>query len=108
MSLKNLEPQLLALTQAEKTRAIAILVESLASKSSGIEKTPGVCGGDACIVGTRIPVWVLVNYRRLGVSDGELLKCYPSLRVTDIENAWAYYEANSDEIETAIKENEEA
>ena len=108
MSWKNLEPQLLALTPAEKTRAIAILVESLASQSSGIEKTPGVCGGDACIVGTRIPVWVLVNYRRLEVSDAELLNCYPSLRVTDIENAWAYYEANVDEIETAIRENEEA
>jgi uncharacterized protein (DUF433 family) len=25
---------------------------------TGIERTPGVCGGDACIAGTRIPVWV--------------------------------------------------
>src|SRR5205823_922299 len=34
-----------------------------------ITKTPGVCGGDACIRGHRIPVWVLVGYRRLGLPD---------------------------------------
>ena len=82
--------------------------ESLATNLSGIEKTPGVCGGDACIVGTRIPVWVLVNYRNLQVSDAELLKCYPSLRISDLENAWIYAEANAAEIKRAIQENEEA
>jgi hypothetical protein len=30
-----------------------------------IAKTPGLCGGDACIGVHRIPVWVLVNFRRL-------------------------------------------
>ena len=32
----------------------------------GIEKTPGVCGGDPCIRQTRIPVWLLEQLRRLG------------------------------------------
>jgi uncharacterized protein (DUF433 family) len=36
---------------------------------SGIERTPGVCGGDACIAGTRIPVWVLEGFRRLGWTE---------------------------------------
>ncbi|NER02041.1 MAG: DUF433 domain-containing protein [Okeania sp. SIO3C4] len=108
MKLKDLEPQLLALTPAEKFQAIQLLTQSLASNWSGIEKTPGVCGGDVCIAGTRIPVWVLVNYRNLGVSDTELLKCYPTLRISDLENAWVYAEANAEEIECAIKENEEA
>src|SRR5580704_7735896 len=31
-----------------------------------IEKTPGVCGGAARVVGTRIPVWQLVEARSLG------------------------------------------
>ncbi|GGA28336.1 DUF433 domain-containing protein [Okeania sp. KiyG1] len=108
MKLKDLEPQLLALTPAEKLQAIQLLAHSLANIYSGIEKTPGVCGGDACIVGTRIPVWVLVNYGNLGVSDAELLKCYPSLRISDLENAWVYAEANTEEIKRAIQENEEA
>jgi len=73
----------------------------------GITKTPGVCGGDACIAGTRIPVWVLVGYRRLGVSESELLHSYPTLSATDLTNAWVYAEANSSEIEMAIQDNEE-
>lgn len=34
----------------------------------GVEATPGVCGGSACIAGTRIPVWLLEQGRRLGMS----------------------------------------
>ncbi len=49
MTLKELEKQLLALTSVEKAQAIQILVQSLTNTWQGIEKTPGVCGGDACI-----------------------------------------------------------
>jgi uncharacterized protein (DUF433 family) len=73
-----------------------------------ISKTPGVCGGDACIRKTRIPVWTLVEYRSLGSSDQELLEIYPGLTPPDIQAAWEYYESNRDEIETAIRENDEA
>ena len=44
---------------------------------TGIERTPGVCGGDACIAGTRIPVWVLEGFRRLGWTDATILASYP-------------------------------
>ncbi|MGD1699873.1 DUF433 domain-containing protein [Dapis sp. BLCC M229] len=105
---KNLKPQVLALALAEKFQAIQLLSQkSLANSCSGIEKTPDVCGGDACIVGTRIPVWVLVNARRLGVSESELLQDYPSLQAADLVNAWTYAEVYSQEIELAIRENEE-
>ncbi|MEG4515661.1 MULTISPECIES: DUF433 domain-containing protein [unclassified Microcoleus] len=107
MTLKELQPQLLALTPEEKAQAIELLAQSLRKFWSGIQKTPGVCGGDACIRETRIPVWVLVNARRLGISEAELLEDYPTLRATDLANAWAYTEAYPDEIETAIIENEE-
>ncbi|NEP86402.1 MAG: DUF433 domain-containing protein [Okeania sp. SIO2C2] len=107
MKLKDLEPQLLALTPAEKFQAIQLLTQSLASSWSGIEKTSGVCGGNACIAGTRIPVWVLVNARRLGVSESELLQDYPSLQAADLVNAWTYAEIYSQDIELAIRENEE-
>ncbi|MGD1717706.1 DUF433 domain-containing protein [Dapis sp. BLCC M172] len=107
MKLKDLESQLLALTPAEKFQAIQLLTQSLANSWSGIEKTPGVCGGDACIAGTRIPVWVLVNARRLGVSESELLQDYPSLQAVDLVNAWTYAEVYSQDIESAIRENEE-
>ena len=107
MKLKDLESQLLALTPTEKFQAIQLLTQSLANSWSGIEKTPGGCGGNACIAGTRIPVWVLVNARRLGVSESELLQDYPSLQAADLVNAWTYAEVYSQDIELAIRENEE-
>ena len=44
-----------------------------AKGSAGIEKTGNVCGGDACIAHTRIPVWVIEQHRRLGATDEDLL-----------------------------------
>jgi uncharacterized protein (DUF433 family) len=74
---------------------------------SGITKTPGICGGDACIAGHRIPVWVLANYRRLGGDDASILRAYPTLNKADLEAAWAYAAQNEEEIDQAIRENEE-
>jgi uncharacterized protein (DUF433 family) len=73
----------------------------------GIKKTPGVCGGDACVANTRIPVWVLEQARRLGMSDADLLLNYPSLRAEDLANAWAYVRSHREEIDEAIRLNEE-
>jgi uncharacterized protein (DUF433 family) len=107
-TLHDLESKLLALTPIEKLEAIQILSHSLSRNWRGITKTLGVCGGDACIAGTRIPVWVLVQAQNLGISEIELLHDYPTLSVTDLANAWIYAEANAEEIETAIQENEAA
>jgi uncharacterized protein (DUF433 family) len=74
--------------------------------TSWIAKEPDRCGGDACIRDLRIPVWILVNYRRLGGSDEDLLRDYPALTPTDLEAAWAYSAANAEEIGRAIRENE--
>ncbi len=108
MTLQKLELELLALTPNEKAQAIQMLAQSLGNTWRGVEKTSGVCGGDACISGTRIPVWVLVNARNLGISEAQLLKDYPTLSATDLTNAWVYASTYSEEIETAIRENEEA
>ena len=70
-----------------------------------INKTPNVCGGDACIGNTRIPIWSLVNDKKLGMSDGDILAAFPQISAMDLVNAWAYYAANSEEIEAAIREN---
>jgi uncharacterized protein (DUF433 family) len=108
MTLKELEPQLFALTPAEKAQALKLLVLDIAHTWPGIEKTPGVADGAACVVRTRIPVWVLEGYRRLGWSEARILENYPTLRAADLVNAWAYADAHPDEIEQAIRENTEA
>ncbi len=71
-----------------------------------VTKTPGICGGDARIRGHRIPVWVLVNYRRHTGSDAEVQRAYPSLTADDLKAAWDYAATNADEIDRAIQENE--
>lgn len=107
MTIKQLETELLNLSLPEKAQIINILAHSFNENWRGITKTIGICGGDACIAGTRIPIWVLVNARNLGISESQLLYDYPTLTATDLANAWIYAQANSDEIATAIRENEE-
>ena len=76
--------------------------------SSGIDSTPDVCGGEPCIARTRIPVWLLEQARRLGTSEADLLKSYPTLRAEDLAHAWAYVRSHPQEIEEQIRANEEA
>ena len=75
--------------------------------SSRIAKTPGICGGDACLRGHRIPIWCLVGLRQLGADDAKILEAYPTIAPDDLEAAWEYDEANREEIERNIQENEE-
>jgi uncharacterized protein (DUF433 family) len=79
----------------------------MTATASWISKRADRCGGDACIRDTRIPVWIIVNYRRLGAVDDEILNAYPSLTTFDLEAAFAYATSNRDEIDRAIRENEE-
>ena len=78
--LHDFEKQLETLTRAEKAQILQWVVRDLGDAFPGIESRPGVCGGEPCIVRTRIPVWVLEQSRRLGISEAELLRSYPSLR----------------------------
>ena len=79
-----------------------------ASRVSTIRKTPGVCGGEACLGLSRVAVWILEDARRAGVGELDLLKDYPELSVSDLEAAWRYVEDHPEEIETAIRRNREA
>jgi uncharacterized protein (DUF433 family) len=81
---------------------------ALAKVRQLIEKTPGVVGGDACIRGTRIPVWELVEYRQLGASTSKIIEAYPQLTELDLQAAWDYYRSFSNEIAAAIAANEAA
>lgn len=94
------------LTRAEKVQLLRWTASDLSDAFPGIESRPGVCGGEPCVVRTRIPVWVLEQARRLGVSEADLLRSYPTLRAEDLANAWAYVRSHRDEINRQIEENE--
>ena len=108
MTLKELEPQLLALSDDEKTQVIGLLSTGQNPIDSGIEKTPNVCGGSACISGTRMTVWGLVEAIQLGYTEADLLTSYPNLTVIQLANAWRYAKTSSAEIELEIRENNAA
>lgn len=69
-----------------------------------IKKTPGVCGGHACIRNTRIPVWTLVSLRQQGATEQELLHNYPGLTLGDLTVVWGYYYNHKSEIDLTIAE----
>lgn len=95
------------LSPGEKAQLLQWIAQDLGGTAPGIDKTPGVCGGDARVVRTRIPVWTLEQARRLGLSDAALLASYPTLRAEDLANAWRYARIHAAEIERAIAENQE-
>jgi uncharacterized protein (DUF433 family) len=96
------------LTPREKGELLKLLERETSRVFPGVEKTPGVCGGSACIAGARIPVWGLEEARRLGATEAGLLTSYPTLRAEDLANAWAYVEGHREEIDRDIRENTEA
>lgn len=107
-TLDEAEKLLAAMTRAEKAQLLQWAARDLGDAVPGIESIPGVCGGEPCIVRTRIPVWLLVQASRLGTTEAELLGSYPVLRAEDLVNAWAYARSHRDEIEEQIRENEAA
>lgn len=107
-ALQQAEKLLGTMTRAEKAQLLQWIARDMGDAFPGIESRPGVCGGEPCIVRTRIPVWVLEQARRLGTSEADLLRAYPTLRAEDLANAWAYVRSHKEEIEQQIRENEEA
>src|SRR5437870_387225 len=104
--LHQVEELLPQLSRAEKAQLLRRVARDLESAFPGIESTPGVCGGEPCIIRTRIPVWTLEQARRLGASDEQLLSSFPTLRAEDLANAWAYAMSHQTEINETIRENE--
>lgn len=93
------------LPHQDRARLLAWMAEDLADHLPGIESDPRVCGGSARVAGTRIPVWSLEAWRRQGSSDEELLRNFPSLRATDLKNAWRHVDRHPQEIEGELEEN---
>jgi uncharacterized protein (DUF433 family) len=73
-----------------------------------ITKTPGVCGGRACIAGHRIRVMdIVVLHEMRGMSPPEIVYQYPGITAADVHAALAYYFDNREEIESEFRNDEE-
>ena len=72
-----------------------------------ITKTAGICGGRACIAGTRITVWGLVSHRNLGLDERAILAAVPLLTSDQLAAAFRYADENAAEIAHDVAENED-
>jgi uncharacterized protein (DUF433 family) len=73
-----------------------------------ISKTPGVCGGKACIAGHRIRVIDIVVWHEMrGYSPDEVVSMFPGITLADVHAALAYYFDNREEIEGDFRKDEE-
>jgi len=106
--LSDIEKMLPTLSLGEKAQILKWVVQELGGAFPGIDSRADVCGGEPCIIRTRIPVWLLEQARRLGATEQQLLAAYPSLRAEDLVNAWVYAAAHAAEIDAQIHENEAA
>ncbi len=78
-----------------------------AADRARIVNTPGTCGGRPRIDGHRITVEdVAVWHERMGMSPDEIVSAYPSLTLSDVHAALAYYYENRARIDADIREGE--
>ncbi|NJL88512.1 MAG: DUF433 domain-containing protein [Coleofasciculaceae cyanobacterium SM2_1_6] len=103
----EIERQFLNLSPCDRAAMVQSLIKTLSIGGKGITKTNGVCGGEACIAGTRIAVWLLIEAQQLGITEAQLLQDYPHITAADLVNAWAYADAYPEEIAVAIHANNE-
>ena len=99
---------LAGVADVEKAQLLRWVVQDLGEALPGVENRPEVCGGEACIVRTRIPVWLLVQARRLGTSDVDILRSYPTLRAEELANAWPMPARTPRKFDQQIRDNEAA
>jgi uncharacterized protein (DUF433 family) len=74
--------------------------EAVGVSKEHITKTPGVCGGRACIAGHRIRVMdVVLHHETAGRTPAEIADMFPGITLADVYAALAYYHDNRAEIE---------
>ncbi len=72
-----------------------------------IMRQKGICGGRSIIIGTRIPVWSIIKWYKLGMPVEDIIREFPQLAPSEIHDAFSYYYDNLDEIERDIIKNED-
>ena len=73
-----------------------------------IVRTPGTCGGKPRIDGHRITVkHIVLDHQRQGLSPDEIVSAYPSLTLSDVYAALAYYHDHRAEIDADIKADDD-
>lgn len=87
-----------------RQQSVEEIIDEIASQPTRyIERRPGVQGGDACIAGTRIPVWVLAAMHKQGDTVEDVLEAYPNLTAAQVHAAFSYYYDHRAEIDAVVE-----
>lgn len=72
-----------------------------------IQITPGICGGKPRIAGHRIRVQdIVIWHEQMGMSPHEIITHHPTITLSDVYSALAYYHDHVEEISQQMKESE--
>lgn len=73
-------------------------------ENAHITRTPGICGGRACIAGHRIRVQdIVVWHEKRGYCPDEIVSMFPGITLADVYAALTYYFDNREEIEDEFR-----
>lgn len=74
------------------------------SMQERIIRTPGICGGKACIAGHRVRVLdIVVWHEHQGMTPDEIVSHVPSITLADVHTALAYYFDHIEEIREEMR-----
>lgn len=69
-----------------------------------ITKTAGICGGKACIAGHRVRVMdIVIWHEHMGMKADEIVSKVPTITLSDVYAALAYYFDHIEEIREEIR-----
>ncbi len=72
-----------------------------------IVKTPGTCGGRACIAGHRVRVQdIVIWHEHQGMTPDQIVSEIPTITLSDVPSALAYYFDHVPEIQEQMRADE--
>lgn len=79
-----------------------VINEMVIQPTKYVVARPGVQGGQPCIRGTRIPVWVLAAMHKQGDTAEDILDAYPNLDAAQVYAALSYYYEHRSAVDATI------
>jgi uncharacterized protein (DUF433 family) len=74
------------------------------STKDRITRTPGVCGGKACIAGHRVRLLdIVVLHEHQGMTADEIVSHVPTITLTDVHAALGYYFEHIEEVREEMR-----
>ena len=76
----------------------------MSTSQDRIARTPGVCGGKACIAGHRVRVLdIVVWHEHQGMTPDEIVSHVPTITLADVHAALAYYFDHVEEVRQEMR-----